>query len=182
MSPDRSSGDAAGERPDLAARIRLGSTEALAEAYRMHGTRIFQLAFRITGNRADAEDVLQDVFLGLQTALGQYRNEGRFGSWLGRVAARTALMRLRRGRREIPLGDFEGPANAEGPVILDRVAAADLLSRLPESLRRVFLLKEVDGFSHREIGELLGISPGASEVRLHRAWRCIQDLMEGDDR
>ena len=93
MAFDQAQGNAAGSGSDLPDRIRLGSAEALSEAYRIYGTRIFQLAYRITGNRADAEDILQDVFLGLPLALGRYRDQGRFGPWLGRVAARVVRTR-----------------------------------------------------------------------------------------
>ena len=164
---------------DLLARARAGSPEAITELYHSYGSRIYQAAFRITGNRADAEDVVQDVFLGLQTALADYREEGKLGGWLATIATRAALMRVRRRRREQPLPPF-GDAAPAAPGInaAVRTAALDLLNRMPEPMRQVFLLKEVEGYRHHEIATLLGISAGASEVRLHRAWRFIESLSE----
>ncbi|MGE0439240.1 MAG: RNA polymerase sigma factor [Gemmatimonadales bacterium] len=160
---------------DLIGAIRNGSPEALATAYERHALDVLRVAYRITGNRADAEDVLQDVFVGLPRALQRYRESGRFGAWLKQVAARTALMRLRRLRRETALSEFAEPIAGSGAdLVVDRVAAAAVLDRMPPGLRRVFLLKEVDGYSHREVATLLGISIPASEVRLHRAWQFIQ--------
>lgn len=166
-------------------RVRLGSTEALAAIYAAHGDDVLGTAYRIMGNRADAEDVLHDVFVGLPEALAGYRDEGKFGAWLRRVAARAALMRLRRTRRESSFRDGLDPPAPEraGTGALDRIAVAEALDRLPDGLRQVFLLREVDGFTHEEVGELLGISAGASAVRLHRAWRALRTGLstEGDE-
>ena len=153
--------------------------EALAVLYAAHGAEVLGTAYRILGNRADAEDTLQDVFVGLPEALGRYREEGKLGAWLRRLTARAALMRLRRGRRETAFAAaFDRPASGGGDSgVLHRLAVADALDRLPDTLRQVLLLKEVDGFTHDEIAEMLGISPGASGVRLHRAWRAVRALL-----
>lgn len=169
---------------DTVRRARQGSADALAALYHAFGAQVRGTAYRILGNRADAEDALQDVFVGLPEALAHYRETGRLDAWLRRLAARTALMRLRRERRVVSFAEgLEAPApevaNA-GP--LERLAVAEALDRLPEGLRQVFLLKEVEGMSHEEIGELLGISAGASGVRLHRAWRSIRALLKEEDR
>ncbi|PYO64311.1 MAG: hypothetical protein DMD71_13475, partial [Gemmatimonadetes bacterium] len=86
------------------AAARRGEPPALAALYRAHGAAVFRLAYRLTGTREDAEDVVHDVFVGLPEALLRYEERGRLQSWLKRVAARVALMRLRqRGRRrEVP--------------------------------------------------------------------------------
>jgi RNA polymerase sigma-70 factor, ECF subfamily len=176
---ERSTPDTAPTLIDAVRRARQGSNDALAVLYTAHGAEVLGTAYRILGNRADAEDALQDVFVGLPEALAHYHEEGKLGAWLRRLAARTALMRLRRGRRESSFSeDFDPPVrdvpNA-GP--LERLAVADALHRLPEGLRQVFLLKEIEGFTHEEIGEMLGITPGASGVRLHRAWRSLRTLL-----
>lgn len=147
--------------------------------YAAHGADVLGTAYRILGNRADAEDTLQDVFVGLPEALGRYREEGKLGPWLRRLTARAALMRLRRSRRETTFSRaIDRPTHeGAGAAALDRLAVRDALDRLPDTLRQVFLLKEIEGFSHDEIGEMLGISPGASGVRLHRAWRAVRALL-----
>ena len=177
---ERPTPDTARPLTDAVRRARQGSTDALALLYTAHGAEVLGTAYRILGNRADAEDALQDVFVGLPEALAHYREEGKLGAWLRRLAARTALMRLRRGRREASFSeDFAPPVpEAASAGVLERLAVADALDRLPEGLRQVFLLKEIEGFTHEEIGEMLGISPGASGVRLHRAWRSLRALLD----
>ncbi len=177
--PESLTPDAGHQMTEHVQRARQGSADALAALYHAFGTQVYRTAWWIVGNRADAEDVLQDVFVGLPDALAHYQERGALAAWLRRLTARTALMRLRRQRREAsfsaahdrPSGD-SASAN-----VIERVAVADALDRLAEPLRRVFLLKEVEGFSHREIAALLGISVGASEVRLHRAWRRLRELL-----
>lgn len=163
---------------------RDGSRAALGELYRAHADGVFRLAYRITGSREDAEDVLQDVFVGLLHALSSYDERGRFESWLKRVTARTALMRLRAQRRrgeqslepatEAVAGRADGHAGDAGAHSIDRLAVDRALSRLPQSLRAVFLLREVEGYAHDEIAGLLGISAGASATRLSRAWTVLR--------
>ena len=165
---------------DRIAEARRGDPEALAALYRQYGDDIMGVAFRLTGSRADAEDVLHDVFLGLPEALARYEERGNLRAWLRQVAARVALMRLRAGRRkrEVPLETVpelrdEAQAEPETPL-----AVARALARLPPGMRAVFVLKVVEGYSHAEIGDLLGISVKASEVRLTRALKALRKQLE----
>jgi RNA polymerase sigma-70 factor (ECF subfamily) len=157
----------------------IGSPEALAELYRRHGPALFRLAYRLTGSRDDAEDVLHDVFVGLPEALEHYEERGRLDAWLRRVTARVALMRQRNARRRpvIRLEDADLPgASAHEPPI-DLQAAVDAL---PTKLRSVLVLKEIEGYSHAEIAEMLDISAVASRVRLLRAMRRLRRILGGD--
>lgn len=163
---------------------RGGSRAALGELYRAHADGVFRLAYRLTGSREDAEDVLQDVFVGLPHALSSYRERGRFESWLKRITARTSLMRMRaqRRRREESLDPTaeaatyraHTDADAAAGDVIDRLAMQRALAQLPQTLRAVFLLREVEGYTHDEIAELLGISAGASATRLSRAWTLLR--------
>ncbi|HEX7091907.1 MAG TPA: sigma-70 family RNA polymerase sigma factor [Longimicrobiales bacterium] len=159
----------------LAAAARAGSAEALAALYERHAAAVFTAALRLLGSRADAEDVLQDVFVGLPDALARYEERGAFGAWIRRVAVRTSLMALRRRSRRAhePLAAAGGLAAA--PPEPDRsVAARRAIAALPDPLRVVFVLREVEGYSHAEIAELLGITRAASALRLHRAWKLVR--------
>lgn len=153
----------------LIAAVRGGSAQALAELYARHAPAVFTAALRLLGSREDAEDVLQDVFLGLPDALARYEERGAFGAWIRRVAVRTSLMALRRRGRKghEPLASAD--AVGEAPPELERSIAA-----LPDALRVVFVLREVEGYSHAEIAELLGITRTASALRLHRAWKLVR--------
>ena len=159
----------------LIAAVRAGDSIALGRLYSRYAPLVYGAAYRCLGSAADAEDVLQDTFVGLPEALQGYREAGRFEPWLKRVAIRAALMkhRARGRRREEPLDVADGSAIADTPIV-DRLTAAQAVESLPDDLRIVFMLKEVEGYAHSEIAGLLGISPGASAVRLFRAWRLIR--------
>ena len=169
---------------DLIARTRAGAADALGELYTRHASSVMALAYRLTGSRADAEDVLHDVFLGLPEALRRYDERGQLGAWIRRVAARAALSRLRtRARkREVPLDSVDEPRHpGDADAHAARATLEQAIAALPDSLRIVFVLREIDGHTHAEIGTLLGITPGASEVRLCRAIRQLRTLLRDSD-
>lgn len=177
------SGRHADEREDarLARAAADGSRAALEALFQRHRNAVYGVAYRVTGSRSDAEDVLQDVFVGLSRALRRYREQGSFDAWLRTVAARTALMKVRRRGRHPwePLPEHL-PSSEPGPErAIDRLVIRDALAEMPASLRTVFLLKEVDGYRHAEIAELLGIPPTACRVRLHRAWKFLEGRLGG---
>jgi RNA polymerase sigma-70 factor, ECF subfamily len=168
----------AGTDAELLAAARAGRLGAVGELYRRHADDVYTLALRMLGSADDADDVLQDVFVGLPRALRGYRDEGRFGAWLQRVTVRVALMRLRAGRRKretlLPSDGAPEIAAAGGAHPLDRVALERALARLPDKLRIVFVLKEIEGYAHHEIATLLGITAGAAMTRLSRAWDALR--------
>lgn len=167
-------------RRRLAALAR-GDVGELAAIYAQFGEMVYQTTRRLTGNRADAEDVTQEVFVRLaSTVAGFMGGASQFPAWLRRVAVRSSLMRLRSGRRRREV-DVEGVAAlVSGPdAALDRLSLEAALARLSVEHRTVFLLKEVEGYDHREIAELVGITISNSEVRLHRARRHLRVLLGG---
>lgn len=161
---------------DLAARAAEGDAVALGELYRRHAPALALLASRLLGGRADGEDVVQDLFVGLPEALGTYRDEGRLLAWLRRLTVNLSLKRMRtvRRRREAAMEPMLAVPGAHA----DDGGVRRAVDALPESLRTVVVLKVVEGYSHAEIGELLGISRGASEVRLTRALDRLRKALE----
>lgn len=169
------------EDSTLAVAAAAGQRDALGELYRRHRAAVHRVAYAITGSLHDAEDVLQDVFVGLPRALRRYEETGRFESWLKRVAARTALMRLRRARRRVPPLDFvRSEWLDQTDTLVQRLDLREALRVMKPKLRVVFVLREVEGHSHAEIAELLGISSAASRVRHHRAWNDLRRKLEVD--
>ncbi|HTA73261.1 MAG TPA: sigma-70 family RNA polymerase sigma factor [Gemmatimonadaceae bacterium] len=150
--------------------------DALAALYARYAPVMMRVAYHLTGSRADAEDVLHDVFLGLPDALRRYEERGRLEAWLVRLTARAALTRGRRRRRaaETPI-DNKAITGASPHV--ERVDIQSALRALPSSLRAVVVLKEIEGYSHAEIAKILGISVGASEVRLCRAMKRLREAL-----
>jgi RNA polymerase sigma-70 factor, ECF subfamily len=168
------------DRPDdaqLVDRLKGGDLRALDALYHRYGDQLMALAYRLTGSADEAEDVVQDVFVGLPVALRRYVDRHAFHGWLRTVTTRVALNRMRqRGRRrEVPMDGTDeavSPRTTNPPerrLILDEAIAA-----LPDELRAVFVLREIEGYSHAEIGEILGIRRGTSEVRLFRAIRQLR--------
>jgi RNA polymerase sigma factor (sigma-70 family) len=150
--------------------------DALAALYARYAPVMMRVAYHLTGSRADAEDVLHDVFLTLPDALRRYEERGRLEAWLVRLTARAALTRGRRRRRaaETPI---DNKAITRTSPDVDRVDIQSALRALPSSLRAVVVLKEIEGYSHAEIAKILGISVGASEVRLCRAMRRLREAL-----
>lgn len=171
------------DEADLIARTRGGDATALEAIYRAHATRILTVATRLLDSRADAEDVLHDLFVGLPEALRRYEHRGHFGAWLGKVAVRMSLMRMRSGRRrgEVDLDAARDVAKRDDSA---RAAAHDALelaiASLSPALRAVFVLREIEGFTHQEIAAVLRISTSASEARLSRATAAIRKRLGGD--
>jgi RNA polymerase sigma-70 factor (ECF subfamily) len=153
--------------------------DRIGDLYRRHASALMALAYRLLMSRADAEDVVHDLFVGLPEALRHYEERGSMESWLKRIVVRLALSRIR-ARREIPL-DAAPDVGVPPRDMLNHVTLERAVAELSPSLRAVLMLKEVEGFSHAEIAGMLGISVGASEVRLHRALRQLRAaLTEGE--
>ena len=153
------------------------SAAALAELYHEHGRALFRLAYRLVGSKEDAEDVVHDVFVGLPEALKGYEERGRLESWLKRITARVALMKLRGRRRRGEVRLAHDVAASSAPPGADAIALESALAALPDKLRHVLVLKEVEGYSHAEIGTMLGISAVTSRVRLLRAMSRLRRML-----
>lgn len=166
-------------RLDFAA-LRAGEAAALAAAYQLHAGPLLRTLRGFLGDDADAEDTLHDLFVGLPEALRRYEDRGLFGAWLRRVALRLALQRLRRRdrRREVSL-DHGAPAISPGADTLpDRLLVEQALATLPDGLRTVVVLRELEGWSHRDIAGFLGLSDGAVMTRHCRAMKRLRLLLE----
>lgn len=167
----------------LLQQLREGQPAAYGMLYEQYAADLLRLAHRILGSRADAEDVLHDLFVGLPELLRHYEERGQLGPWLRAVTARHALMMLRRDRRRdrslvIGAEALERPSHAQAPWHYMDLSRA--IEALPDTLRVVFVLKQLEGYSHAEIADLLSISSGASRVRHLRALRQLRHLLEPD--
>lgn len=157
----------------LVRRAAAGDREALHALYEEHSDTVFAVAYRLTDSSPDAKDVLQDVFAKLPTALKRFDRGSSLGTWLRIVATRTALelIRARERRREVRI---DPDLTSRPPIILDTIALERALAALPDRLRAVIILKEIEGYSHKEISDFLDISPSASMARLSRARAALR--------
>ena len=174
---------------NLAARCRRGEMLAFEELYRRHSGRLYNVACRMTGSAADAEDLLQDVFLQVYRRIDSYRGEAALGTWLYRLAVNACLDHLRshEGRQQKAtdfIEDIEGLEPVASPSwrpdrALDRLDLESAISRLPPRYRAAFVLHDVEGHTHDEVADMLGIEEGTSKSLLHKARRSLRAFLRG---
>ncbi len=173
----------------LVERLRAQDEAAVEALIAQYQARVFGLALRLTGNRQDAEEVLQDIFWSVLKNIHSFRGESMLSTWIYRIAANTALMKVRKQPKSehIPLEEELGPAMTEDgriaePVVdwtrlpsdeLERKELARRLERaiaqLPPDYRAVFVLRDIEGLSAEEASEVLNLSVPSLKSRLHRA-------------
>ena len=173
---------AARNHDELIAAARGGSSDALGELYDLYARDLLAIAYRLLQSREDAEDVVHDVFLGLPELLRKYEERGAFAAWLRKVTARVALARVRDTTKHPRVELEDVSVQVVSRDIHGSISLEAALRTLTPSLRSVLVLKEIEGFTHAEIAQMLDISVGASEVRLHRAIHSLRAMLKGDDR
>jgi len=158
-----------------------GDARAFERLYRAHADRVFSLCARMTGDRVTAEELTQDVFVRAWEKLGQFRGESAFGTWLHRLAVNVILGARKRDRRGASLiSSDEEPDGIAARVGHQPGEIGDLegaIAKLPGGARRVFVLHDVEGYRHEEIGSMLGITSGGSKAQLHRARQLLREAL-----
>jgi len=171
----------------LIARAEPQSPEAgLGERIAVNQRRVFQIAYSILGNAADAEDVAQEAFLQAYHKLALLREAEKFRGWVNRIVFRLALNRQRGHRRRLArdtawqMSDtramVDGVKDAEQHVLLDRLRRE--IERLPEKLRSVLQLSLVEEMDAADVGAVLGIPAGTVRSRLHTARKLLLEVMK----
>lgn len=168
------------EQADIAAAAS-GDRRAFERLYRTHGQRIFALCLRMTADRGIAEELVQDVFVRAWQKLDSFRGDAAFGTWLHRVAVNIVLSRRQQDgvRRERTVEDDTSidAAPARSVPVGDRLDLEAAIAQLPTGARRIFVLHDVEGYTHEEIGDLLGITAGGSKAQLHRARLLLREAL-----
>jgi RNA polymerase sigma-70 factor, ECF subfamily len=191
---------------ELLSRAQQGDVAAFEGLVERHRDRVFSLALRMMNSTDDAAEVTQDAFISAYRNLPNFRGDSQFGSWVYRIAANHALMRLRHRKVvsavESPLEDVEGPTfNERGSLVeevspwnaggeqaaLDnelRSAIEKAAAGLADEYREVFVLRDLEGLSYEEIAELTNSSVSAIKSRLHRARLSMRSAIDRfyDDR
>ncbi len=162
---------------------RAGDLRAMETLYEQHASRVFSVVRRLVGDDHLAEDVSQDAWIRAFEKLGSFRGEAAFGTWMHRLAVNTALNRLRRRGRRPQVESSVEKRVSTGPDerVLNQRVLAQALDRLPEGYRRVLVLHDVEGMTHQEIAELLGIAVGTSKSQLHKARARMRELLTPGD-
>jgi RNA polymerase sigma factor (sigma-70 family) len=144
------------------------------QLYHQYADVMLGVCYRYTKSLVDAEDVLQEGFIRVFKNLQQYRQQGELGAWIRRIMVTTALNFLKRNARyqnDLAFDKLEmHPVADDNPeVLLDTKELASLIQQLPTGYQTIFNLHAVEGYSHVEIGELLGITDGTSRSQYARA-------------
>ena len=174
---------------DIVARCRRDEPGAFEELYKRHGSRVYTVAYRMTGSAADAEDLVQDVFLQVFRRLNSFRGEAAFGTWIHRISVNACLdyARSKQGRRQRATDSVDdldalgapGQRPWRADSALDRLDLERAVAQLPPSYRRAFLLHDVEGLEHHEVGAALGIAEGTSKSLLHKARTRLRAVLRG---
>lgn len=165
---------------ELIEQARTGDESAIHALYERHAPRVLAIAQRVTGNESAARDCAQETWIRALRALPTFRGEAQFGTWLHRIAVNCALgvrrAHLRLERRETVLPEQLSAGEPRGDVLL-RLRLEEALALLPDRMRQVLVLHDVEGFTHEEIGEMLGIVPGTCKSQLFRARAKMRELL-----
>jgi RNA polymerase sigma-70 factor, ECF subfamily len=170
----------------LVARVKAGDMAAARELYDAHAGHVYRLIYRLAGESDLADDCMQDTFIRVFQRIGEYRGEASIGTWIRKVAASVTLNSLRSSKRfrsrevTLELADSVEAVGTGDPHLRARLKQA--IADLPEHYRLVFIMYDVEGYSHEEIGKVLGLNEGTSKARLSRARarlrRALSDFAE----
>jgi RNA polymerase sigma factor (sigma-70 family) len=159
-----------------------GNRRMQEELYRRFSPRMYAVCLRYAGNAEEAEDILQEGFIKVFKKLDSFRREGSFEGWIRRIFVNTAIEHFRRKRYLMPVTEKE-ENTIEGKYlsVLDDLAARDIMALVQElspGYRTVFNMYVVEGYTHKEIADMLGISEGTSKSQLSRAKVILQDMVK----
>lgn len=167
---------------ELLARLRVGDAAAERAFYEQHVDRIYRLILRMSGRADLAQEWTQDTFVRAFDRIGQFRGESALGSWLHAIAVSVTLNGLRQQKRRdafaAPLDEATAlttSASDGDPDLKTRLRYA--IAALPEGTRRVFVMHDVEGFTHEEISEALGVAVGTSKSQLFRAREKLRSAL-----
>ncbi len=183
------------EDADLAAvaRVRAGDSDGFRTLVERHSRGVFRLAYRITGNEADAEDVVQEAFMRAYRQLDRYELRSSFGTWVSRIAANYALDIVRSKRRTV---ERQPAIDESGESLFDRVRSNepgqerlllsaevkqrfdDTMAALSQQERTAFELRHFDGMSIEQIGSVLNVGDSAAKNSVFRAVRKLRAALE----
>jgi RNA polymerase sigma factor (sigma-70 family) len=161
---------------------RRGSRKAQFRLYELYSRAMFNAAYRIVNNRAEAEDMLQEAFTDCFRSIGSYRSESTFGAWLKTIVINKCINRLRKREAELVYVDdyqsVERPGEEEEEVIWPDISViAKAAEKLPDGYRVVFSLYLLEGYDHAEISQIMNISESTSKTQYLRAKNKLKKIL-----
>jgi RNA polymerase sigma-70 factor, ECF subfamily len=183
-------GQTATTEPRLLELASEGDARAIRTLYDRFSPRVYAVVRRIAGDDDLAQDYAQEAWIRAIRALPTFRGDSRFSTWLHRIAVNAALQAVRksktREKREAPVTpESLGPKDAavppkQGDAFL-QMRLSRALDELPEGMRRVLILHDVEGYTHEEIGEVLGVTAGTSKSQLSKARAKMRNMLAALD-
>lgn len=174
--------------------LRAGDKAEFARLVDAYSTPIYRLGLKMLGNEQDAEDVLQNTFLSAMTHLSSFEGRSSISTWLYRIASNEALMQLRRGKKRVNLEDLQPEDSDEDilpKIFVDwsilpenellagegKSALDEAIKKLPESLRMVFILRDIEDVSIKDTAEILNLTETNVKTRLLRARMFLREKL-----
>ncbi len=178
--------------PETIHSAQRGDAAAFESLYQAHSRRVYALCLRMARNPAEAEDLTQEAFLQMYRKIQTFRGDASFSTWLHRVTVNVVLMKLRKKKHnEVSLEEStERDENSSTPPSefaetdlrltgsLDRINLQRAIEQLPPGFKSIFVLHDIQGYKHHEIGEILGCSAGNSKSQLHKARMRLRALLK----
>jgi RNA polymerase sigma-70 factor, ECF subfamily len=166
---------------------RRGDSDAFRELFERYKDKVYTIALRYSGDASAAQDIAQETFLKLFAAIGSFRGNSSFESWLYRLIVNSCFDQKRRTRRLLPLiSEFLDALRVPGASALDEVMRAEMSSRLrsvvarlPPDQRMLVVLRYTQGLSYEELAEILECSPGTIASRLNRIHKVLERRLAG---
>lgn len=165
---------------DCIRRAQQGDADAIRDLYRRYSPRVHAVVRRLAGDDALAEDWAQETWVRAFRALPTFRGDARFSTWLHRIAVNSALhgrrWQERRSGREVDLPETQAAPRTERVGL--RITLERALDRLPPGMRQIVVLHDVEGYTHEEIGDMLGIAAGTSKSQLFKARARLRSFLQ----
>ena len=156
------------------------------ELYQTHHRRVYSTCLRMTRDVSEAEDLTQEVFVHLFRALGSFRGESAFTTWLHRLTINKVLMHFRKSKvrserttegGELPVQVVAGSNDHKRMNIIERILLSEVIAKLPEGYRDALVLHDIEGLEHKEIAKMRGRTEGTSKSQLYKARRMLRALI-----
>ena len=168
---------------DILERCKTGDQKAYYEIYKLYSRAMFNICFRIVGSQEMAEDVLQEAFVSAFQNLKSFQGKSSFGAWLKRIVVNKAISYLRKNQLEVVMMDdkidFEDEKGVnEEDLVLKVESIRSAIQKLPNGFRVVFSLYLMEGYDHKEIAEILGISESTSKTQYNRAKKKLKEILK----
>jgi RNA polymerase sigma-70 factor (ECF subfamily) len=174
--------DYASTHREIVEACKKGDRQAQFELYRLYGKAMYNVCLRMVKNETDAEDLLQNSFVDIFTKLDSFRFQSSIGAWIKRIVINNCINFLK--KRRLPLEELDVERHDHSPqpvnpavIGLSVEAIKSALMDLPDGYRVVFSLYMLEGYDHKEIGEILGVTEATSKSQYSRAKRKLQEIL-----